>query len=112
MGDVGASLLPYSTKSGSPLKVLKCTLTSYNKHTFTHMYTHTHVHIHNRVKKISEQSVAEVAVRMLENETLEVRSPSTEKYKRAAMDCGKYKCKCIAATVESSSAIYDVWRSD
>lgn len=59
------------------------------------------------MKKISEQSVAEVAVRMLENETLEVRSSSTEKYKRAAMDCGKYKCKrkCIAATVESSSAM-------
>ena len=26
---------------------------------------------------------------MLENETLEVRSASTEKYKRAALDCGK-----------------------
>jgi hypothetical protein len=54
-------------------------------------YTHTHTHTQplNRVKKISEQSVAEVAVKMLENETLEVRSASTEKYKRAALDCGK-----------------------
>ena len=55
----------------------------------THTHTHTHIHTLNRVKKMSEQSVAEVAVKMLENETLEVRSASTEKYKRAALDCGE-----------------------
>ena len=54
------------------------------------MHGAINAHTCNRVKKISEQSVAEVAVRMLENETLEVRSPSSDKYKRAALDCGKW----------------------
>ena len=40
-----------------------------------------------RVKKISEQSAAENAVKMLENDTLEVPSASTEKYRLSAINC-------------------------
>ena len=47
------------------------------------------IHYILRVKKISEQSVAEAAVRMLENDTLEVPSPSTEKYKLSAIQNGE-----------------------
>jgi hypothetical protein len=39
------------------------------------------------VKKISEQSAAENAVKMLENDTLEVPSASTEKYRLSAINC-------------------------
>jgi hypothetical protein len=41
----------------------------------------------SRVKKISEQSAAENAVKMLENDTLEVPSASTEKYRLSAINC-------------------------
>ena len=45
----------------------------------------------SRVKKISEQSVAETAVRMLEADTLEVPSPASEKYRISAMESGERK---------------------
>ena len=43
----------------------------------------------SRVKKISEQSVAETAVRMLEADTLEVPSAASEKYRISAMESGR-----------------------
>ena len=49
-----------------------------------------------RVKKISEQSVAEAAVRMLENDTLEVPSPSTEKYKLSAIQNGEMRNRLLS----------------